>query len=136
MSLPEMSCDLLGRMARHVEAESRYPAPHGGQAVELDGIGKPGEEPLPERPLVGLDRLPADRVDVVDGGHEAGQQLVLARAELEAAADRLVGGRPHLVRPPGTDQLLAAVGEPHVRAEELVRRADDDVCVPTTSMGP
>ena len=44
--------------------------------------------------------------------------------------DRLVRGRPHLVRPPRLEQLLLPEGEPHVRPEELVRRADEDVDVP------
>ena len=49
------------------------------------------------------------------------------RPGLETAADRLVRGRAHLVRPPGAQELLAAVGEPEMRAEELVRRAEEDV---------
>ena len=63
-------------------------------------VRQPVEEALPERALVGDDRVPADRVDVVDGRDEAGEELVLAGAELESVADRLVGGRAHLVRAP------------------------------------
>ena len=55
---------------------------------------------------------------------------MLARAELEAVADRLVRGRPHLVRAPRLEQLPLPEREPHVRAEELVRRADQHVDVP------
>ena len=36
-------------------------------------------------------------------------------------------GRPRLVRPPRLEQLVPAVGEPEVRAAELVRRAEEDV---------
>ena len=55
---------------------------------------------------------------------------MLARAELEAVTDGLVGRGPHLVRPPAPQQLLPAEGEPHVRAEVLVRRADEHVAAP------
>ena len=79
---------------------------------------------------MGRDRIPADRVDVVHGRDEAGQQLVLAGAELEAVPDGLVGGGSHLVGPPAREQVLPAEGEPHVRAEELVGRADEHVDVP------
>ena len=55
---------------------------------------------------------------------------MLARAELVAVADRLVGGRAHLVRPPRPDQVLLAERHPHVRPVELVRRAEEHVDVP------
>ena len=55
---------------------------------------------------------------------------MLARPELEAVPDRLVRGRPHLVRAPRLEQLPLAEREAHVRAEVLVRRADEDVDVP------
>ena len=45
-------------------------------------------------------------------------------------ADRLVRGRTHLVGPPAPQHLLAAEGHAHMRAEELVRRADEDVAAP------
>ena len=45
-------------------------------------------------------------------------------------ADRLVGRRPHLVRPPRSDQVLLAERHPHVRPVELVRRAEQHVDVP------
>ena len=76
------------------------------------------------------DRVPADRRDVVDGGDEPREELVLARAELEPAADRLVGRRAHLVRAPAPEKVLAPEGEAHVRPEELVRRADQHVAAP------
>ena len=75
-------------------------------------------------------RVPAERVDVVDRGDEAGEQLVLAGAELVAVPDGLVRGRAHLVRAPRSDQLLLAERHPHVRPVELVRRAEEDVDVP------
>ena len=76
------------------------------------------------------DRVPAERLDVLDGRDEAGEQLVLLRPVLEAAADRLVRGRAHLVRPQALEEAVPAVREPEVRAEELVRRAEEDVDVP------
>ena len=71
--------------------------------------------------------LPADRVDVLDRGDEPGEQLVGERARLEALAERLGRRRAHLVRPPRLHQLAAPVGDAEVRAEVLVRRADQDV---------
>ena len=55
---------------------------------------------------------------------------MLARPELEAMPDRLVRRRSHLVGAPRLEELLLAEREPHVRAEVLVRRADEDVDVP------
>ena len=57
---------------------------------------------------MGDDRVPAERVDVVDGRHEAGEELVLARAELEAVADRLVRRRagPCTARHDSSSSLL------------------------------
>ena len=55
---------------------------------------------------------------------------MLLRPVLEAVADGLVRGRPHLVRPPRLEQLALAEREPHVRPEVLVRRAEEDVDVP------
>ena len=49
---------------------------------------------------------------VVDRSDEAREELVLARAELEAVTDGLVGRGPHLVRPPAPQQLLPAEGDP------------------------
>ena len=55
---------------------------------------------------------------------------MLARAELVAVPDRLVGGRPYLVRAPRREQVLLPVGHAHVRPEELVRRAEKNIDVP------
>ena len=55
---------------------------------------------------------------------------MLQRAVLEAAADRLVGGRAHLVRAQALEQLPLAEEHAHVRAEELVRGAEEHVDVP------
>ena len=55
---------------------------------------------------------------------------MLARAELVAVADGLVGRRAHLVRPPRSDQVLLAERHAHVRPVELVRRAEQHVDVP------
>ena len=56
---------------------------------------------------------------------------MLARPELEPMPDGLVRRRPDLVGTPRLEELLLAEREPHVRAEELVRRADEDVDVPS-----
>ena len=85
------------------------------------------EEALAERTLVGANRIPADRLDVLDGGDEAREQLVRKRPGLEASPERLVRRRPHLVRSPRGEQLSACEGDAEVGAEELVRRADEHV---------
>ena len=113
-----------------VEAEGRHAPVHRSQAVELDSIGEPVEEPLAECRLVGLDRVPAERVEVVHGRDEACEQLVRERSELEAMPHRLVGRGANLVRPPRLQQVVLAEGQPQVGPEELVRRADEDVRVP------
>ena len=76
------------------------------------------------------DRLPAERLDVRDRRNEAREQLVLLGAVLEALADGLVRGRPHLVRPQALEEVALPEREPEVRSEELVRRAEQDVDVP------
>ena len=123
-------CHRARAAAVHAEAEGRHAAVHRRQAVERDVLRESVEEPLPELALVGDDRVPAERVDVVDRGDEAREQLVLRRAELEAVADRLVGRRAHLVRAPAPQELLPPERHSQVRPEELVRRADQDVAAP------
>ena len=117
-------------MAVQVEAERRHASFHAREAVELDVLRHAGEEALAERALVPEHRVPAERRHVVDRRDEAGEKLVLARAELEAVTDGLVRGRPDLVRTPRLEQLALAEREAHVRAEVLVRRADEDVDIP------
>src|SRR5581483_2827187 len=73
------------------------------------------------------DVLPAERLDVLDRGDEPGPELVRRRARLESPPERPVRVRAHLVRPPGLEQLLPGERDPEVRAEELVRRADEHV---------
>ena len=51
------------------------------------------------------------------------------RACLEAVRDRVVVSGPNLVRTEPLEHGLPAEEEPQVRAEELVRRADEDVGV-------
>ena len=120
-----------GDCARDVEAERRHAPVHrrGGRRARRSS-GSPARKRSPSARSCAEHRVPAERVDVVDRRDEAGEQLVLARAELEAVPDRLVRGRPHLVRAPGLEQLALPEREPHVRAEVLVRRADEDVDVP------
>ena len=126
----ELDRHLLGAAAGHVEAEGRHAALHRPQAVQLDPLGEAVEEALPELALVRDDRVPAERLDVLDRRDEAGEQLVLLRPVLEAVPDGLVRGGPHLVRPPRLEQLPLAEREPDVRPEVLVRRAEEDVDVP------
>ena len=55
---------------------------------------------------------------------------MLQRAVLEPAPHRVVRGRPHLVRPQALQEVALPEGHPHVRPEELVRRAEENVHVP------
>ena len=55
---------------------------------------------------------------------------MLRGAVLEAASDRVVRGRPHLVRLQALEEVALAEQHPHVRPEELVRRAEEHVDVP------
>ena len=73
------------------------------------------------------DEVPADVVEVLDRGDEAGEQLVRERAGLVAVSDGERVGGPHLVRPPRLEQLAPPEREPEMRAVELVRRAEQDV---------
>jgi hypothetical protein len=95
--------------------------------VEAHLVREPGEEALPELALLGHDPLPAERLEIADGGDEPGERLVRERARLEARSEGLVGRRPHLVRPPALQHLTAPEEEPEVRPAELVRRAEEDV---------
>ena len=95
--------------------------------MERAARGYAVEELLTERPLVRADRGPAGRLDVFDRRHEAGEQLVCERSRLEAVTERLQARGTHLVRPPRLEQLGAPVCETQVRAEELIRRADEHV---------
>jgi hypothetical protein len=74
--------------------------------------------------------VPADRVEVVDRRDEAGQELVRERAGLEPVAERDVRCGPDLVRAPALEQLGPSERNPEMGAEELVRRADQDVDAP------
>jgi hypothetical protein len=126
----------LGQAGRHVgrghaldvDQEGRHAAVHAGPTVDGDRFGQAVEKPLAQRALVGHDRgEPSDRVQVVDGGVESREQLVRLRAGLEAAPQRAGRRWPGLVGPPPFDHLAPPVGDPKVRAAELVRRADQHV---------
>jgi hypothetical protein len=109
------------------EGEGGDAAVHRGQAVERVRVREACEEALAEGPLLRVDRVPTDRLDVLHRRDEAGEELVLERPGLEATARRVVGSRPDLVRPPRCEQIFASAGDAEVRPEELVRRADQDV---------
>src|SRR5215469_446098 len=112
---------MLGDVARwhpvDPEGEGRDAVVHRRSSVQLAAVREAVEDALPERALVRPDRVPAEILEVLDGGNESGEQLVCERPGLEAGAHRLVRSRPHLVRPPGPQELLAAVGETEVRPE-------------------
>ena len=115
----QLGRDLLRRASRQVEGKRGHTALHRSQSVELDGVREPLEEALPELRLVGDDRLPAERLDVLDGRDEAGEQLVLLRPVLEAVPDGPVLGWAHLVRPQALEQLALAEREPEMRPKNL-----------------
>jgi hypothetical protein len=120
--------DLLGGHAVDVDQERRHAPFHPGPPVDGDRVGQAVEEALAERALVGGDRGEApDRVEVIDGRVEPGQQLVGLRAGLEAAPQGAGGGRARLVRPPLAHNLGPPGRDAQVRAAELVRRADEHV---------
>ena len=73
--LAEAPSDLVGRDAVDREHEGRHAAIHRLPAVQRRAGRQAREEPLAERALVRLDRLPPDRLDVLDGRDEAGEQL-------------------------------------------------------------
>jgi hypothetical protein len=119
---------LLGGDAVHVDQERRHAAFHPWPPVDGDRVGQAVKEPLAQRALVGGDRGEApDRVEVVDGRVEPGEQLVRERAGLEAAPQRAGGRRARLVGPPLPEHLGPAAGDAEVRPAELVRRADEHV---------
>jgi hypothetical protein len=114
--------------ALDVDQEGRHPAVHSGPPVYGDRSGQAVEEPLTQRALVGHDRgEAADRVEVVDGRVESGEQFVGLGAGLEAAPHRAGGRRPGLVGPPSLDHLGPPVGDAEMGAAELVRGADQHV---------
>jgi hypothetical protein len=90
--------------------------------VQRAAVRQAVEEPLAQFALVCLDRVPADRVDVLDRRDEAREQLVRERSRLEPMPERLVGGGANLVRAPAFEQLRFPIREPQVRAVELERR--------------
>jgi hypothetical protein len=116
--------------ALDVDQEGRHAAVHPGPPVHGDRLGQAVEEPLAQRALVGHDgREAADRVEVIDGRVEPGEQLIRLRAGLEAAPQRAGGRRARLVRAPLLGDLGPAVGDAEMRTAELVRRADQHVGV-------
>ena len=121
----------LGHVARRdavdPEREGRNPSVHRLEPVQHAALGQSVEEALAERPLVRLDRIPAELVQVLDCCDEPCEQLVCERSRLEARSDRLVGRRPHLVGPPRPQELLPAERKAEMRPEELVRRAEENV---------
>ena len=123
----ELVGELLGGPRRMRQGESGRPAFHGANSVQRVRLREAVEETLAELTLPGDDRVPTDRLDVLDRGGAAGKELVGERARLEAVADRLVRAWTHLVRAPEFEHLALAEEEPEVWAEELVRRADENV---------
>jgi hypothetical protein len=119
---------VLGRHAVDVDQERRHATFHPRAPVDGDRVGQAVEEPLAQRALVGGDRgEAADRVEVVDGRVEPGEQLIRQRAGLEAAPQRAGGRGARLVGPPLPHHLGPPAGHAEVRAAELVRRANQHV---------
>jgi len=119
---------VLRSYAVDVDQERRHPAVHPGPPVDGDRVGQAVEEALAQRALVGSYRGEApDRVEVVDGRVEPGEQLVRERAGLEAAPQRAGGRGARLVGAPLPQHLGPPAGHAEMRAAELVRRADQHV---------
>ena len=75
-----------------VERERRDASVHRRQPVERDVLRQAGEEALAEGALVRLDRLPADRLDVLDRGDEA--RRAARAAACRSRSDGRAAGRP------------------------------------------
>ena len=109
-------------------------------------VGRPSQEAGGQSALVGADRAearndrvapsrppgiavrPADVRQVVDGGDQARESLVVLGARLPPLG-RLVRRRAELVRGPRLEQPATHGQHAQVRPEELVRRAREDVGV-------
>src|SRR4029079_9098874 len=98
----ELGRDLLRRPAGQAEGKGRHPALPRPQPVETARLRHTVEEALPQHRLVSDDRIPPERLDVLDGRDEAGEQLVLLRPVLKAIPDRLVARPSHPVTAPAT----------------------------------
>ncbi len=136
----EEAVGVLGAAAVEGDQQGRGAAGRPG----VDGRPVEGREPLleagPQPRLVLPDRLvrraePGAAVAVgtaaepgedVDGRAGAGQQLVGQGAQLEPLGHRVRGGQ-QLVRAQGLQQFRGGGQRAVVRAEELVRRADEEV---------
>jgi hypothetical protein len=79
-----------------------------------------------QRVLVGAQGVAVERQHELGGRAEPRERLERERAELEAVGD-VVGRRPELVGVQRLEQLRAAPEDPDVRAEPLVRGADQRV---------
>src|SRR5207244_3454712 len=95
-ALAEPRRDLPGRQPVYGERERRHPAGHRRQTVEAAARRKPVQESLSKRPFPAKDRVPPDRLDVLDGGDHAGEELVGLRAGLEAMTEGLLRLGAHL----------------------------------------
>ena len=69
----------------------------------------------------------AERCEVVDGRGRSGDRLVALRPGLEAVSRRVLVCRSHAIGGPASQQLAAPPGAAEMRAEELVRRAQQHV---------
>ena len=112
-------------------------SPVQGDAVErLEAGEHPVQQPVLVPSTAAIDSstrvrrsVPSQRREVgdeVDGGGDAGQQLVGQRAELEALGHG-VGRRQQLVGVQRLEQRRGGRQHAEVRAEELVRRAGEEV---------
>ena len=91
----------------------------------LERVGDGGSPAVP----------PAEAGQVPDGGDPSGEALVVLRPGLERERERVVG-RPDLVRAQRGQHLAAPEQDPQVRAEDLVRRARDEIGADRTHVDP
>ena len=75
----------------------------------------------------GVEVAVAEVAQVVDRGDEPGERLERRRPGLEAVPGRVLARRAHAVGGPRLGEVAADRGDPEVRTEELVRRAEQDV---------
>jgi hypothetical protein len=78
-AVSEVRRDLGRGLALEVERERCDPTVHRLIPVEGDAVGQTVEEPLPQITLMSTELVPVERLEVLDRGDEAGEELVLHR---------------------------------------------------------
>src|SRR6202048_3515379 len=75
----------------------------------------------------------AELGEVVDRSADSGNQLLHLRAGFPAIGKR-IGGRAHFVGPELQQPLALSIQRAHVRAEEFVGRADEEIAIERTDV--